>query len=350
MAGEINSNQYSNFIQIKGREGKVDLNKLTSLKRTEQNKTIFDMVDHNKDGKIDSNEALSLRGVLLTASNGDGTLTKKEANKLFGKEMNAYDAIDALAKQQAAFEANQVYTETVNGVSTNYNKDVEIPDGLKFEIQQMNKDLEGTGITAKFVDNGDGTFDQNDVKLFDEGGNIIDNETAQSLIEANYTFGEVKPKEGAEDAEIEMMMSFDKDGNKSLNQSEYQAFWTQFLKDAGIEMTDEIRGLVDDSFKTLDSALEQNSEIDKSELKEQAKQVVNQLVADIETLENQKYGIESGDEFGNDQQNYDFSLPEPITLPNGQQACKIDGKYYQVDEFGIPDLDMPITINMGMNE
>ena len=87
-------------------------------------------------------------------------------------------------------------------------------------------------------------------------------------------------------------------------------------------MTDEIRGLVDDSFKTLDSALEQNSEIDKSELKEQAKQVVNQLVADIETLENQKYGIESGDEFGNDQQNYDFSLPEPITLPNGQQACK----------------------------
>ena len=216
MAGEINSNQYSNFIQIKGREGKVDLNKLTSLKRTEQNKTIFDMVDHNKDGKIDSNEALSLRGVLLTASNGDGTLTKKEANKLFGKEMNAYDAIDALAKQQAAFEANQVYTETVNGVSTNYNKDVEIPDGLKFEIQQMNKDLEGTGITAKFVDNGDGTFDQNDVKLFDEGGNIIDNETAQSLIEANYTFGEVKPKEGAEDAEIEMMMSFDKDGTNHL--------------------------------------------------------------------------------------------------------------------------------------
>ena len=119
---DIHGKSYSDIIKIKGTDKKIDLTKLEGLQRTEQNKAIFDMVDHNKDGVIDRNEAQSLQGTLLTTSNGNGILSKREANKHYGEQMNAFDAISALADQQKAYEAGSEYVETSGNTSTHYSK------------------------------------------------------------------------------------------------------------------------------------------------------------------------------------------------------------------------------------
>lgn len=119
MVDGVGKNQnYPDQMKLKGTNKSVDLKNLTNLQRTEQNKAIFDMCDLNKDGKIDEKEAQSMRGVLLTASKGDGTLTAKEAKKHFGKEMNAFDAISALADQQEAMTKGVEYKETTGNTTT----------------------------------------------------------------------------------------------------------------------------------------------------------------------------------------------------------------------------------------
>lgn len=119
---DINGKSYSDIIKIKGTDKKIDLTKLAGLQRTEQNKAIFDMADHNKDGVIDTKEAKSLQGSLLTSSNGNGKLSEREANRLYGKGSNAFDAINALADQQKAFEEGKEYIETDGNKSTHYSK------------------------------------------------------------------------------------------------------------------------------------------------------------------------------------------------------------------------------------
>ena len=119
---DIHGKSYSDIIKIKGTDKKIDLTKLEGLQRTEQNKAIFDMVDHNKDGVIDRNEAQSLQGTLLTTSNGNGILSKREANKHYGEQMNAFEEISALADQQKAYEAGSEYVETSGNTSTHYSK------------------------------------------------------------------------------------------------------------------------------------------------------------------------------------------------------------------------------------
>ena len=119
---DINGKSYSDIIKIKGTDKKIDLTKLAGLQRTEQNKAIFDMADHNKDGVIDTKEAKSLQGSLLTSSNGNGKLSEREANRLYGKGVNAFDAINALADQQKAFEEGKEYIETDGNKSTHYSK------------------------------------------------------------------------------------------------------------------------------------------------------------------------------------------------------------------------------------
>jgi predicted NodU family carbamoyl transferase len=120
---DIHGKSYSDIIKIKGTDKKIDLTKLEGLQRTEQNKAIFDMVDHNKDGVIDRNEAQSLQGTLLTTSNGNGILSKREANKHYGEQMNAFEAISALADQQKAIEmdprtAEQIVADIVENGKT----------------------------------------------------------------------------------------------------------------------------------------------------------------------------------------------------------------------------------------
>lgn len=170
---DINGKNYSDIIKIKGSNEKINLTKLEGLQRTEQNKAIFDMADHNHDGVIDKKEALSLQGLLLTASKGDGTLTKREANNLFGKQSNALDAISTLACQQEAFENDQVYIET------NGNKTSHINKTKSYSYTQEKNDngtitttLDDGTVEIKFPDNSyKRVHTDGSIETFDENGN-----------------------------------------------------------------------------------------------------------------------------------------------------------------------------------
>nr|QGT49862.1 hypothetical protein Melaina855_2490 [uncultured Candidatus Melainabacteria bacterium] len=145
-----NQNNYPDMMKLKGTDKSIDLKNLTNLQRTEQNKAIFDMCDHNKDGKIDEKEAQSMRGVLLNASKGDGVLTKKEANKLFGKQQNAFDAISSLADQQKAISEGVEYKE-VNGNLTTRIYQSKNGDQYSYRCDQTTNEK---GTTTSVLDDG----------------------------------------------------------------------------------------------------------------------------------------------------------------------------------------------------
>lgn len=116
-----NNNQQPSYIKLKGQDKKLDLNNLLGLKKTEKNKTIFDKFDTNKNGVIDNNEVQNLKSTLLDAS-GNTTLSKREANKKFGSNLNAFDAINSLAEQQKAFDSGKAYTENIDNKEFVYKK------------------------------------------------------------------------------------------------------------------------------------------------------------------------------------------------------------------------------------
>lgn len=118
MVDGIGKNQnYPEQIKLKGTKKSIDLKNLTNLQRTEQNKAIFDMFDHDGNGILTQNEAEQMQKWLNKAA-GNATLSKKEANKHFGKEMNTFDAISSLADQQDAMKKGEVYKETNGNTKT----------------------------------------------------------------------------------------------------------------------------------------------------------------------------------------------------------------------------------------
>ena len=149
---DINGKSYSDIIKIKGTDKKIDLTKLEGLQRTEQNKAIFDMVDKNKDGVIDKEEAQMLQGNLLNGSGGNGKLSKHEANRNYGKQMNAFEAISALADQQKAFEAGSEYIETNGNKSTHYSKGYSYAEMKDGEI--VHHTVKGISYTQETASNG----------------------------------------------------------------------------------------------------------------------------------------------------------------------------------------------------
>lgn len=108
---------YPDQIKLKGTKKSIDLKNLANLQRTEQNKAIFDMFDHDGNGILSQNEAEQMQKWLNKAA-GNATLSKKEANKHFGKEMNTFDAISALADQQEAVQKGTEYKETSGNITT----------------------------------------------------------------------------------------------------------------------------------------------------------------------------------------------------------------------------------------
>ena len=149
---DINGKSYSDIIKIKGTDKKIDLTKLEGLQRTEQNKAIFDMADKNKDGVIDKKEVQILQGNLLTGSGGNGKISQREANRNYGEQMNAFDAINALADQQKAFEEGKEYIETNGNKSTHYSKGysyTEVKDG-----ETIHHTVKGVSYTQETDQNG----------------------------------------------------------------------------------------------------------------------------------------------------------------------------------------------------
>ncbi|MBR6722310.1 DNA-binding protein [bacterium] len=145
---DINGKSYSDIIKIKGTDKKIDLTKLEGLQRTEQNKVIFDMVDKNKDGVINKEEARMLQGNLLTGSGGNGKLSKSEANNAYGKQMNAFEAISALADQQKAIGEGKEYIEQ-NGKSTTRIYNSNVSDEYSYRA-----DTDENGVTTTRLNDG----------------------------------------------------------------------------------------------------------------------------------------------------------------------------------------------------
>ncbi len=145
---DINGKSYSDIIKIKGTDKKIDLTKLEGLQRTEQNKAIFDMVDKNKDGVINKEEARMLQGNLLTGSGGNGKLSKSEAKNMYGKQMNAFEAISALADQQKAIGEGKEYIEQ-NGKSTTRIYNSNVSDEYSYRA-----DTDENGVTTTRLNDG----------------------------------------------------------------------------------------------------------------------------------------------------------------------------------------------------
>lgn len=99
-----------NSLKIKGAKGQtIDLTKLSGLQVTDKNKSLFAKFDTiNKDGKIDEKEAEIMSKTLADIA-GNGTISKREIEKAFGK--GAYDELTKIASQQNSISKKGVYKE-----------------------------------------------------------------------------------------------------------------------------------------------------------------------------------------------------------------------------------------------
>lgn len=107
--------QYST-LKLKGKNGKtINLDNLEGLQRTKGNEVLFKQYDKDGDGIINKDEAISMRSSLQELA-GNGKISKRELNSLFGKDANAMEALNKLADQQNTAKGTK-YTE-VNGNTT----------------------------------------------------------------------------------------------------------------------------------------------------------------------------------------------------------------------------------------
>ena len=187
--------QYS-VLKLKGKDGQtIDLNKLKGLKETKENEALFKKYDSNGDHIIDEKEALAMRNNLQSIA-GNGTISKREIGKHFGKE--AFEALNSLAEQQKAQkqEAGQTeksadgYTSVKNQdgsityIMDDGSKETRFPDGKKVYTKP-----DGSTITH--------TSDGNKTIMRDTEGNIT------STIELT--------KDGRE-----IRTEYETDGNKTI--------------------------------------------------------------------------------------------------------------------------------------
>ena len=183
-------------LKLKGKDGQtIDLNKLKGLKETKENEALFKKYNSNGDHIIDEKEALAMRNNLQSIA-GNGTISKREIGKHFGKE--AFEALSSLAEQQKAQKQEAGQTEkSADGYTSVKNQDGSItyilddgsketrfPDGKKVYTKP-----DGSTITH--------TSDGNKTIMRDTEGNIT------STIELT--------KDGRE-----IRTEYETDGNKTI--------------------------------------------------------------------------------------------------------------------------------------
>jgi len=121
-------------LKLKGKNGKsINLENLKGLQKTEKNSALFKMYDKDNNGVIDEKEAIAMRNNLQSLA-GNGTISQRELNQLFGKDSNAMEALSSLVDQQAAFEEGVEYTETNRNKTTHiYQSNVNAESSYRFE-------------------------------------------------------------------------------------------------------------------------------------------------------------------------------------------------------------------------
>ena len=186
-------------LKLKGKDGQtIDLNKLKGLKETKENEALFKKYDSNGDHIIDEKEALAMRNNLQSIA-GNGTISKREIGKHFGKE--AFEALNSLAEQQKAQKQETGQTEksadgytsvknqdgSITYIMDDGSKETRFPDGKKVYTKP-----DGSTITH--------TSDGNKTIMRDTEGNIT------STIELT--------KDGRE-----IRTEYETDGNKTIARS-----------------------------------------------------------------------------------------------------------------------------------
>lgn len=117
MVDKINGKaQQQQIINLKGKKQKIDTSKLEGLKKTEQNKKVFEMFDSDNNGTLNKTEADNMQSWLKeTASNNK--LSARESKKA-AKNKTTFDSISILAQQQNALEEGKEYIEKNGNVTT----------------------------------------------------------------------------------------------------------------------------------------------------------------------------------------------------------------------------------------
>ena len=140
--------QYST-LKLKGKDGKsIDLKNLEGLQKTKGNEALFEKYDKDGNSVIDEKEALVMRNNLQSLA-GNGTISKRELSKLFGKDSNAFEALNRLTDQQIAFAQGNTYQEVNGDVTTHLFKDnpadnyiaTKKTNGTEYALQDGSKEI-----------------------------------------------------------------------------------------------------------------------------------------------------------------------------------------------------------------
>ena len=155
--GVDGNNENNNTIKLKGLKQNVDLDKLSGLRKTEQNKPIFEKFDKNSNGILEQDEAQDMQTWLNEAA-GNKKLSKREMKKAANGDETLFNSLSSLGKQQETLKSNKEYTET-NGETTTHI----LSDEGEIIRYDETFDTDGNKIT---------TFENGDKTIFDKSGKM----------------------------------------------------------------------------------------------------------------------------------------------------------------------------------
>lgn len=160
-------------LKLKGKDGKtINLENLAGLQKTKGNEALFKMYDKDNNGVIDENEAVAMRNNLQSIA-GNGTISERELNKVFGKDSNAMEMLNKLADQQNA-EKGKEYSETTGNTTTSFTYKSAFGDELGRDWKQVTTNKDGS-TTTKYQDGSTEIRQKDGTYIFkDKNGNIVE--------------------------------------------------------------------------------------------------------------------------------------------------------------------------------
>ncbi len=211
-------------LKLKGKDGKtIDLNKLNGLHLTKGNEALIKSFDKDNNGVLDEKEASALRSKLLDLA-GNGTISKRELNKFYGKDANAMEALSKLVDQQNTPVGGK-YTEVSGNTTTElYNSAFGTEHADK---KAVTKNSDGS-VTTEYQDgttvlqNKDGSY-----VVKDKDGNVVEQKTV--FQDGSYSI----QKDGA-------TVNYDKKGNKTTT---VQGDKVYYFPDANTSITKDMNGV-----------------------------------------------------------------------------------------------------------
>ncbi len=164
------------------------MSKLKGLRRTEQNKSLFDYIEKQKGGKsdgvLDENEAKMLQDLLTRAAkHGANDIISQRELKNATNSGGMFEALQSLASQQEAIQKNNSYTEITNNSDGS--------TSTEFVTDHSHEQIIDRDGAQTYINN-DGVSDT----IYKNGSRIIDNK--QEVIVSDTTTNLVTTYDKAE--------------------------------------------------------------------------------------------------------------------------------------------------------